>query len=45
MRFPLELVKETLDHYAALGKELHITEFTPTSGSEDHRLIPRGRVG
>jgi GH35 family endo-1,4-beta-xylanase len=34
MRFPLDQVEETLDHYAALGKELHITEFTPTSGSQ-----------
>jgi len=32
MRFPLERVQETLDHYATLGKELHITEFTPCSG-------------
>ncbi|HUT58240.1 MAG TPA: endo-1,4-beta-xylanase [Phycisphaerae bacterium] len=31
MRFPLDGVKDTLDHYATLGKELHITEFTPTS--------------
>lgn len=32
MRFPLGKCKEILDHYATLGKELHITEFTPTSG-------------
>ena len=32
MRFPLDRVQEVLDQYAALGKELHITEFTPTSG-------------
>ena len=31
MRFPLERVRKILDHYATLGKELHITEFTPTS--------------
>ena len=30
-RFPLDQVQRTLDHYATLGKELHITEFTPTS--------------
>ena len=34
MRFPLDRVWEILDHYAELGKELHITEFTPTSGGE-----------
>ncbi len=34
MRFPLDRVQETLDHYATLGKELHITEFTPTSGGQ-----------
>lgn len=32
MRFPLDRVRRVLDHYAALGKGLHITEFTPTSG-------------
>jgi len=32
MRFPLERCKAILDRYATLGKELHITEFTPTSG-------------
>jgi len=32
MRFPLDRCKRILDHYATLGKELHITEFTPTSG-------------
>jgi endo-1,4-beta-xylanase len=32
MRFPLDRVWQILDHYATLGKELHITEFTPTSG-------------
>jgi endo-1,4-beta-xylanase len=34
MRFPLDRVQEILDHYASLGKELHITEFTPASGAE-----------
>ncbi|MCX7013877.1 MAG: endo-1,4-beta-xylanase [Candidatus Sumerlaeota bacterium] len=34
MRFPLASVHRTLDHYAELGKKLHITEFTPTSGGE-----------
>ncbi len=32
MRFPLHRVQAVLDSYATLGKELHITEFTPTSG-------------
>jgi GH35 family endo-1,4-beta-xylanase len=32
MRFPLDRVQDILDRYAALGKELHITEFTPASG-------------
>ncbi len=31
MRFPLDRVWKILDEYAALGKQLHITEFTPTS--------------
>ena len=31
MRFPLDRVQAILDQYASLGKELHITEFTPTS--------------
>jgi GH35 family endo-1,4-beta-xylanase len=31
MRFPLDRVQAVLDRYAILGKELHITEFTPTS--------------
>ena len=30
-RFPLDRVRAVLDHYATLGKDLHITEFTPTS--------------
>lgn len=34
MRFPLDRVREILDRYASLGKELHITEFTPTSSGE-----------
>jgi len=34
MRFRLDRVQTILDRYAALGKELHITEFTPTSGGK-----------
>lgn len=34
MRFPLISVQQTLDHYAKLGKELHITEFTPASDGQ-----------
>ena len=34
MRFPLDSAKEILDQYATLGKGLHITEFTPTSGGQ-----------
>ncbi|HOY57601.1 MAG TPA: endo-1,4-beta-xylanase [Verrucomicrobiota bacterium] len=34
MRFPLDRVRRVLDHYAALGKELHITELTPTSAGQ-----------
>jgi GH35 family endo-1,4-beta-xylanase len=34
MRFPLPRVQAILDRYATLGKELHITEFTPASGGE-----------
>jgi GH35 family endo-1,4-beta-xylanase len=34
MRFPLDRVREILDQYATLGKELHITEFTPTSAGQ-----------
>ena len=34
MRFPLDRVQAVLDRYAALGKELHITEFTPASGGQ-----------
>lgn len=33
-RFPLDGVRETLDRYAALGKDLHITEFTPASSGK-----------
>lgn len=34
MRFPLDGVRRTLDRYAALGKSLHITEFTPCSDNQ-----------
>ena len=34
MRFPLAGVRDTLDTYAGLGKDLHITEFTPASAGE-----------
>ena len=34
MRFPLPQVRGVLDKYATLGKELHITEFTPCSGGQ-----------
>jgi len=34
MRFPLDRVWAVLDQYAALGRKLYITEFTPTSGGE-----------
>ncbi len=34
MRFPLDQVHEILDRYASLGKELHITEFTPASSGQ-----------
>jgi endo-1,4-beta-xylanase len=34
MRFPLDRVQEILDQYASLGKELHITEFTPASSRQ-----------
>ena len=34
MRFPLDRVQEILDQYATLGKELHITEFTPASSGQ-----------
>ena len=34
MRFPLDQVWATLDRYATLGKELHITEFTPTTAGQ-----------
>ncbi len=33
-RFPLGQVQTILDRYATLGKELHITEFTPASGGD-----------
>jgi GH35 family endo-1,4-beta-xylanase len=35
MRFPLDRVEHILDRYAGLGKQLHVTEFTPTSGGEE----------
>jgi endo-1,4-beta-xylanase len=34
MRFPLDRARDILDQYAALGKDLYITEFSPTSGGE-----------
>ncbi len=34
MRFPLDRVREILDQCAALSKELHITEYTPTSAGQ-----------
>jgi len=34
MRFPLDQVKRILDRYAALGKELHITEYCPCSAGQ-----------
>jgi GH35 family endo-1,4-beta-xylanase len=34
MRFPLDRVQQILDRYASPGKELHITEFTPTSSGQ-----------
>ncbi|HUT36371.1 MAG TPA: endo-1,4-beta-xylanase [Planctomycetota bacterium] len=34
MRFPLDQVRRILDRYAALGKELHITEYSPCSGGQ-----------
>ena len=34
MRFPLDRVRQVLDRYATLGKELHITEFTPCSAGQ-----------
>jgi endo-1,4-beta-xylanase len=34
MRFPLDRVQEILDQYATLGKELHITEYTPASSRQ-----------
>ena len=34
MRFPLDRVQKILDQYATLGKELHITEFTPASSGQ-----------
>jgi len=34
MAFPLDHVQTILDMYATLGKEIHITEFTPQSNGE-----------
>jgi len=34
MRFPLDRVQQILDHYASLEKDLHITEYTPTSSGQ-----------
>jgi len=34
MRFPLDQVREILDQYATLGRDLYITEFTPTTSGE-----------
>ena len=34
MRFPLDRVGRILDRYATLGKELHVTEFTPASNGK-----------
>jgi len=34
MRFPLDRILRVLDRYAALGKGLHITEFTPASSGQ-----------
>ncbi len=34
MRFPLDRVQRILDQYASLGKDLHITEFTPASDGQ-----------
>ena len=34
LRFPLDRVRRTLDKYGALGKSLHVTEFTPTSSGQ-----------
>jgi endo-1,4-beta-xylanase len=43
MAFPLGRVKNILDHYAALGKAIHITEFTPPSeGGEATGAVWRG---
>ena len=39
-RFPLDQVRRILDDYADLGKELHITEFTPCSSGEPFTGTP-----
>lgn len=33
MAFPMDRVRDVLNRYAALGKPIHITEFTPSSGN------------
>ncbi len=44
MAFPLDRVKMILDHYARLGKSIHITEFTPASNGKSITGSPwRGR--
>jgi GH35 family endo-1,4-beta-xylanase len=47
MMFPLHFVRETLQHYAQLGKDLYITEFTPESSGlpvTDGLGLPTGKV-
>lgn len=44
MWFPLDRVWEILDWYAALGKELHITEFMPASDGAAFSGAPRQGV-
>ncbi len=44
MRFPLDRVQEILNRYASLGRELHITEFTPTSSGQKISGSHRGGV-
>ena len=42
-RFPLDRVQKILEGYASLGKELNITEFTPTSSGQ--KMIDSSRDG
>jgi len=42
LRFPLERVAAILDRYAAFGKKLHITEFSPTSAGQPMTGSPTG---